>query len=228
MAAAPAGGVPSPEEEEAQFLVVGDQALVVSAVLAVEGTAMGVGDPARGATACLAVAGTALVGKRVMEGGAVEPGCTAPQTGVEIAALKETALLEGGITGLAMEVAQVLLEMLSTSDICRRISAGGTGRRHSPRCRRRGWLSCPPLTHCRSERVTRNPELSSPCSAISRILQPHTSVLPQRCDGFYCVLQLSLSAPTQDVWNLCSLATKSLSPCLLCPYWSMGGRDAHA
>ena len=107
--------------------------MVVSVVLAMEGMVLEVG--------------VALEGKGLMEEGAVELGDTAAAMELENAALKEGGLLSDGVTGLSMGVAQVLLEMLPTSNICTQKSASGMGRRHSPSRQRQGWLSCPPLSH---------------------------------------------------------------------------------
>lgn len=89
------------EEEEAQSLEAADRAMMVCAVLAVEG--MGV------------VLGLALEKGFIVR--AVELGYIDPEVGLENPALKEGGLLEGGVSVLPLEVAQVFLQMLLPCNI---------------------------------------------------------------------------------------------------------------
>lgn len=107
--------------------------MVICAVLVVAGMTLEVG--------------LGLEGKGIMGEGSVDLGDTALEMGVENVALKEGGLLEGGVTGLSMEVVQVLLYILPTSSFCVEKSASGMGRHHSPCHWRPECLSIPPMSH---------------------------------------------------------------------------------
>jgi len=150
------------EEEEAQVMEVGDPILVVAVVLVVKVMATELGDPVMVAAAALLVEGMSLEVRVVMGEEAMDLEETALKMGLENAPLEEGGLLEGGVTVQSMEVAQVLLDMLPTSDICMEKSTSRMGRRHSRCYWREVWLSCPPQSHHHSDCVADNPEVSFP------------------------------------------------------------------
>lgn len=105
------------EEEEAQYLEAADQALMVCAVLAVEGMTV--------------VLGLALEEKGFIVVRAVELVYIDPEVGLENPALKEGGLLEGGVSVLPLEVAPVFLQMFLPCNIYFAKCVNGMGRRHS-------------------------------------------------------------------------------------------------